>query len=139
MDKRKGGLRLTQFDPPYEDDTLEATLHYIEPHHHSADGRRKLFGKQAFASVVAVMSEVAARQPHMIAGVGQGALVAFLCCRPLVVEAACRARTLTASEMYRIRSAWCGVVSIVCIMPLILPQRSLTDELVEAVPEYGFD
>lgn len=130
---------MIQFDPPYEDDSLEATLHYLNPHHHSADGRRKLLRKQAFASVVAVMNEVAARQPHIITGVGQGAPVALLCSTPLVVEAACRARTLTASEMYRIRSACCGVVSIVSIMPVLLPHRSLTDELIEAVPEYGFE
>ena len=48
-----------------------------------------------------------------------GALVALMLTRPLVVEAACRARTLVASEMFRIRSAWCGVVTIAGIDPLL--------------------
>ena len=58
LGKDKGGLRVVQFDPPYEDDTPEATLHYMKPHHHTADGRRKLLRKQIFASIVAVMNEL---------------------------------------------------------------------------------
>ena len=82
---------------------------------------------------------MATRQPQMIVGIEQGGLIAFLCTRPLLVEAACRARTLTASEMKRIRLAWCGLVSFLCNSPLILPQNSATDLLLEAVPEYAFE
>ena len=66
-----------------------------------------------FASIVGVLADVSTHQPQIITGVGQGGLVALMCTRPLLVEAACRARVITASEMYRIRSAWCAVVSII--------------------------
>ena len=72
-------------------------------------------------------------------GVGQGALVALMCARPLVIEAAARARLLVASEMFRIRSAWGSLVALVCISPMILPQRSLFEDVIAAVPEFLFE
>ena len=57
----------------------------------------------------------------------------------MVVEVACRARALTASETYRMRSAWCGVVSIASISPLLLPQTRESDEVFQAVPEVAFE
>ena len=65
--------------------------------------------------------------------------MALFCSRPLLVEAACRARTLQATELYRIRSAWSGLVSIVSLSPLVTPKDASTDTLLPAVPEYCFE
>ena len=65
----------------------------------------------------------------MIIGSGQGALIALLMARPLVMEAACRARVVTSGQLRRIREGWCHVVSLVGMDPEILGNRSEYEDL----------
>ncbi len=74
----------------------------------------------------------------MIIGSEQGGLISLLCARSQVLEVACRARILTAKEMRNAREAWCGVVSTIAINPVVLPQRSVMQEIQAAIPEVGF-
>ena len=85
-----------------------------------------------------MLTEVVVRQPRIIVGAEQGGLIALCLSRPLLVEAACRQRLLTASEMLRIRSAWSNVVSLLSYSPLILPQAADSEVFLAAVPEFGF-
>lgn len=126
-------------DPPYENDTADGTRCYVKPAHHTPHGRIKLLRKALVSSIVGLLSKVTASQPQIIVGVEVGTLVALMCTRRLVVKAACRARTIVASEMYRIRSAWCGAVSIAWISPMVKQQHHTTEELIQAVPEFCFE
>ena len=95
--------------------------------------------KQVLAGVSGVAVAVGESRPQILFGVGQGALVALCCCRPLLVEVACRARTLTAGQLYRIRAAWGGLVSIFAIAPIILHNNSTLEIFLAAVPEFCFE
>ena len=134
-------VRVIQADPPYDEDTVEGSLYYMKPYAKDAGARRKLLRKQILTSVASVATDVGSKRPRLIIGVGQGALIALCCSRPLVVEAARRARCLVSEEMQRVRAAWSGLVAIFCISPEILPQKTYTDAefLLQAVPEFAFE
>ena len=66
-------------------------------------------------------------------------MIAFFCTRPLLVEAACMARNLTAVEMQRARAAWSGITAWLCIAPLATPNKSEADLVLQAVPEYAYE
>ena len=83
-------IKMVSGVPPYTDDSVDAVPYYMRPHHHTADGRRKLLRKEVLASIVGVLQEVVTRQPRVICAVEQGALIAICLSRPLLVEAACR-------------------------------------------------
>ena len=81
---------------------------------------------------------VARHRPSIIIGHEQGGTIAALSALPLVLEAACRARIVTTSEIGVIRQAWAGVRGIFVISPILLPQRTEFKELVAAIPEMQF-
>ena len=95
----KRPFRINVGEPPFVDEGPEEIPFYIKiKSQQSADAKRKQLGRQIFQGVVQIVAEVSKHQPQIIVGVGQGALLALLCTRPLLVEAACRARTLQATE-----------------------------------------
>eukprot|EP00969_Alexandrium_andersonii_P134228 5937578-Alexandrium_andersonii.AAC.1 len=63
------------------------------------------------------MGFVVSQRPPFILGIGQGALTAVLLAMPVVVEAACRTRTVTSEEMRATRQAWAGVVGCLGVDP----------------------
>ena len=110
-------VRLIVCDPPYEDDpsvspSADQTAYWYKPHATTEEARRKLLRKQIFASLVTVLQAVARYRPVALVGAGQGGLIALVCSRPLVLEAACRARIVTSRELIEIRKAWVGVVAV---------------------------
>ena len=117
---------------------METVSYWLKPHDKDPDKRRKLLRKQLFAGLVTMLAEVVKYRPRLIAGVGQGGLLAAISTRPLVLEAACRARILTAAEMRDAREAWSGVVGLISCHPEVLPQRTLMEELTQAIPEFAF-
>ncbi len=134
-----GTVRLIQCEPPYsEDEKFEPSCYWLKPRDRDPDRRRKMLRKQIFAGLVSVLSDVAKYRAVAIIGSEQGGLISLLCARSLVLEVACRARILTAKEMRNAREAWCGVVTIIAINPVMLPQRSQISEIQAAVPEMGF-
>ena len=71
----------------------------------------------------------------MVVGIGQGGLIASQMARPLLLEAACRARVATARELIDIRRSWAGVASLIAVNPVVLRSRTDYSELLAAVPE----
>ena len=129
-------VRLVECEPPFsEEDKLEPSAFWLRPHHRDLDTRRRLLGKQTLAGLVAILNQVVKFRPKVIIGVGQGGLMSMFCTRSLLLEAACRARILTAAEMRGIREAWSGVVSLVAWDPILLPQRAEPREVVLELPE----
>lgn len=127
-------------DPPYQDDSIVPVSYYLRPHANSDDARRKLLRKQLLASIVCVLIEVMVRQPRILIGYEQGAVIVACMSRPLLVEVACRARLLTSDEMRRIRQAWARVVALIVWSPQMMPHKhsSTTEDLFAAVPEFNF-
>ena len=82
---------------------MEPSYSYVWPQHNTEDGRRKLICKHVLASIVAVLSDVMSFGPQTVVGAEHGALIAVCLSRPLVIEATCRARIITAPDMYRLR------------------------------------
>ena len=80
----KRPITLMYSDPPYEDDGPEATPFFMRPIHNTEDGKRKLLRKQILASIVGVLGNVVVKRPKILTGIGQGALISFLCTRPLL-------------------------------------------------------
>ena len=136
-------LRWTLAVPPYQDDEakncIDPAYYFLRPYSHSPVHRRKLFRKEILASVVSVLTDVVSCGARVLFGAEQGADIAACLSKPLVVEAACRARLMTAQEMHRIRSSWSAVVGIVAISPLVMPQQVTWEEFLEAVPEFAFE
>ena len=123
--------------PPYEDDNaLDPVGFWFRPYVAKADDRRKLMRKQIFASLVSILHDVVKHRPVIIVGAEQGGLMSLIFARPLVLEAACRARIVTSRELLEIRKAWTGVVAVIGVNPLVLPQRTQFAEFVDAVPEF---
>ena len=90
----KRPVRIIVGEPPFVDEGPEEVPFYIKvKSQQSADARRKQMRKQIFQGIAQVVVEASQHQPQMLVRVGQGALMALLCTRPLLVEAACRART----------------------------------------------
>ena len=131
-------VRVVLSDPPYVDDSAEEDRFYMKPYDKDADKRRKLLRKPVMTIVAAIVNDIAQKQPQVLVGVGQGALLGMMCARPLVVEAACRARTLQAYEMQRIRSAWCALTTVICISPCVTPSRTEYDLVIQGVAEFAF-
>ena len=126
-------------EPPYSnDDRLEPTQYWFHPKDLNPTVRKKNLRKQIFASVVAVLGSLALHKAPLVVGVGQGALIALLCCRPLVAEAACRARIITANELRYIRQGWSSLLAVVGLDPQSLPLRSEIGDILDAIPEFGF-
>ena len=129
-------LRVLACERPYDTETaVDGKGFWANPVHRFESERKKLLRKQLFASVVQALAGVIRQQARVLLGCGQGAVVAALMGLPLVVEAACRARIVADRELGDIRRAWAGVEWIVCVDPLVLPQRSNIDELLDAIPE----
>ena len=57
---------------------------------------------------------------------------------PLALESACRARVLTDQLMYTIRRSWSKVAGIIAVDPLIMPQATSHEALLDAMPEIGW-
>ena len=114
---------------------MEGRAFWLRPVAPKPEGRKKLFRKQVFASLVAAMGVVIRHRPRFILGIGQGGLISALLAMPLVVEAACRARIVTSDEMRAMRQSWAGVVACLAVDPVALPARSDVAELRTAVPE----
>ena len=132
-------IHMIEVEPTYSDDAVfDPTSYWVKPHEKDADKRRRLLRKQLFAGIVGVLGAVSKYNPSIIIGSEQGGLIALLMARCLVLEAACRARILTSEEMRSIREAWCRVVSIIGINPIVLPQRTSLLEVQTAVPECAF-
>ena len=53
-------------------------------------------------------------------------------------QAQARNAAATSAEMSTFRRSWAGVVAVLAVNPLVLPQRSLIEELRAAVPEVRF-
>jgi hypothetical protein len=51
-----------------------------------ADEKKKKFRKQAFYAATVLLREVVRWRPHLVVGIGQGAVVAMFLTRPLVLE-----------------------------------------------------
>ena len=134
-----GKIRVIESQPPHEDEGREPVPHFMRPYAPTPDARRRLLRTQIFASIASVLHEVAAKRPRVMVGIGQGSLVVLMCSRPLVVEAAARASLLVASEMRRICSAWGSLVALISISPMIMPQKSLFEDVVAAIPEFLFE
>ena len=66
-------------DPPFEESGVDGVMWYIRHHHHNVDTKKKLLRKQILAGIVSVLNEVAAKQPRVVVGYGQGALIGLLC------------------------------------------------------------
>ncbi len=136
----KTRITWVECDPPYEvEDRVLPASFWVRPHDKDAEKRRLLLRKQIFASLVQVLGAVVRYRPRIIIGAEQGALIAALCARPLVIEVACRTRIVTSFEMASIRSAWAGVVAAIAVDPLLLPQKSEMNDIRAAVPEAGFE
>ena len=83
--------------------------------------------KQAFTSLVALLSGVSRWRPDVVMGSGQGALIVGLAGVPLVLEAACRARIVTLAEMKEFRIAWGRIKALIVVNPMIVPQGAGPD------------
>ena len=126
---------------PFEEGELQA--HQVDPcgywirhtSEKSEDGKRKLLRKQIFTGIVNVLHEVVQHHPQVIIGYGQGALIALLMSRPLVIEAAARARIVSAGELASFRRAWAGVVGLIGVDAQLLPKRTDFAEILAAMPE----
>jgi hypothetical protein len=130
-----GKVRMLESAPPYEDDSPEPVAYWFRPYAKDKDARRKLLRKQLFAGLVSVLHACAKHRPAAIVGAEQGGILALMCSKPLVLEAALRARIVTSHEMVEIRKAWVGVVGVFGINPIVLAQRSKMEEVLEALPE----
>ena len=129
-------VRVIVAEPPYSvEEDVDGKGFWFRPRHYKADERRKQLRKQLFASLVTMLGYVTRHRPDMIVGCEQGGTVAALSTLPLVLEAACRARVLTSPEVKAIRQAWAGMKAVYIVNPIVLPQRTLYAELLEAVPE----
>ena len=134
---RANGVRLHDADPTFE--TEDGVPYWLRPVHRDPDLRRKLLRKQIFAGIVIALKEVERQRARILAGSEQGGLIALCCARPLVIEAACRARMVTPIELKAIRTAWSGMVTILVCDP-VLTQSATTpfEDFVAAVPEFLF-
>jgi len=139
--ERLGGAAAIEFDcavarPPFcNEDDLECPGFWMNPKARSDDQRYRLLRKQAFAGIVAALHQVSRSKPDLIVGLGQGATIALLMTRPLVVEAACRARVVMPETLNDFRQTWARVRSIVVLNPVLLPGRSDPGLLLAAIPE----
>lgn len=95
----------------------------------------KKLRKHILMGIANTCIEVAAKRLQVLLGVGQGALIAHLCTRPLLVEAALRARALTSAQVKMTRTAWSRLVACFSMSPLITTGTSDASLLKEAVPE----
>ena len=129
-------VKLVRGDPGFDrDGEIDGQCYWVRPVAFKPEDRRKLLRKQIFASLVLVLGYVVKYQARLIMGEGQGALIAALMSLPLVQEAACRARIVTSEEMRAFRDAWARVAGILVIDPAVMPSRSDSKEVREAVPE----
>ena len=55
--------------------------------------------------------------------------------KPFVLEAACRSRVDPMEATRGYREGWANVRAIVLVKPLIMPQRTLLDDVKQALPE----
>ena len=107
-------LRLIRCDGEYaEEDSADPCSYWFRIVGNTPDQRRKSLRKQLFASLVNVLSNAARYRPQVIYGVQRGALVASLCSRPLVLEAACRTRVVTTDQMMSFRRAWSYMIGLI--------------------------
>ena len=129
------GLDCQVVDPPYSTDDFSCKGYWVRPVARTNETRTKLLRKQTFASLITMMQYVTRWKPDIILGVGQGAFIAGMSTKPLVLEAACRSRVTPLEVMREYREAWANVRAIVLVNPSIMPQRTLLDELKKALPE----
>ena len=84
-------------DAPYQlDNSLEAPQHWFRIVSRSPEDRRRDLRKQSSTGLTTLFDGAVRWGPDVIAGIGQGGLVVALAALPLVLEAACRWRIVTA-------------------------------------------
>ena len=66
-----------------------------------------------------ILRDMVRWRPHIVCGEGQGALVALMVARPLVVEWACRLRAVTPAEINAFRMVLPMLQGVVSIDPAI--------------------
>ena len=100
-----------------------------------ADEKKKKFRKQAFYAATVLLREVVRWRPHLVVGIGQGAVVAMFLTRPLVLEWACRYRATPPAELEGFRGVLPTVQAVVAVDPAVA--RGVAFEaLGEALPEF---
>ena len=94
----------------------------------------KRLKQEVFAGCVSALREAGRVGAALIAGEGQGAIIAASLSRPRLVEAALAARQVQDDEATMFSEAWHGVRAILCQAPRVHVTTRI-EQLQEAIPE----
>jgi len=92
--------------PPSETDDMDCKGFWLKPDARTYDLRVKKLKSQVSCALVTFMTELERMRPRIIAGEGQGGVVAAMSTFPVILERACRDRAVTLRQMETFRKAW---------------------------------